>query len=436
MKLVALVALTALVSGITVGEVEFTSLGKWDQNHAAFLNIESFEGTDEFILVTAFSGIPWVSGTVSIVPDIKNVVNNGDVTGVKGVDLVIPDGVKFAWPNDAKVVPHDVFGYRAIAVPDGFIPPGHNNGGVYLLKMDDSELTTVTQAVRLAPAKDGYFYHMGNWVDMNGDGRKDYVIARTDGKAGGGELIWLEHPEDGIASAPWNEHLITTGPDVCTSVYTMDEYPDEIVLFAAEFFDQTLAFYRISTKDGSLVASRKIDDSTVLSAYQVALVDMNGDGKRQLLVNNHETDNTKAAVFVYTVPDDIMTGDFEKFTIANDFKNAWSLFIPNMAPGFPYAVYPDGDTSKPAHVLIAGDGDHSMHCMVPSGDRDKFEYTDNIVIDAGGTVGALAFQDLNDDGWLEVLMPNYDKGYIEVWTISSAAGAAPLEESFHLRTGN
>ena len=133
--------------------------------------------------------------------------------------------------------------------------------------MDPSVLTTVTKAVRLAPEKSGYFYHMGNWVDMNNDGRKDYIIARTDGKPGKGELIWLEHPEDGIASVPWTEHLITTGPDVCTSIYTFEEFPDEIVLFAAEFFDETLAFYRISTIDGSLITKRVIDDQSVLRAY-------------------------------------------------------------------------------------------------------------------------------------------------------------------------
>ena len=225
------------MSGITIGEVELTSLGKWNQEHAAFLNIEKFEDSDEFLLVTAFSGMPWVKGSLSIVPDIKSAVSSGDVTGVTGTALEIPDGIEFLWPNDAKVVPHDVFGYRAIVVPDGFIPPTHNNGGVYLLQMDPSVLTTVTKAVRLAPKKDGYFYHMGNWVDMNNDGRKDYIIARTDGKPGKGELIWLEHPEDGIASVPWTEHLITTGPDVCTSIYTFEEFPDEIVLFASEFFD-------------------------------------------------------------------------------------------------------------------------------------------------------------------------------------------------------
>lgn len=56
---------------------------------------------------------------------------------------------------------------------------------------------------KISQKKSGYFYHMGMWVDVNQDGRLDYVTARTNAKAGDGELLWLEHPENGLATAPW-----------------------------------------------------------------------------------------------------------------------------------------------------------------------------------------------------------------------------------------
>ena len=72
-----------------------------------------------------------------------------------------------------------------------------------------------------------------------------------------------------------------------------------------------------------------------------------------------------------------MTGTFEKFTLASDFKNAFSLFVPNMAPGFPYAVWPHGkEKHERAHILVAGDGSHDAHVLVPTGDSSKFEYED------------------------------------------------------------
>ena len=294
--------------------------------------------------------------------------------------------------------------------------------------MDESDaakegLTTVKETNKISADKDGFFYHMGEWIDLNGDGRKDFLTARSNAKAGEGELVWFEHPADGLAATPWAEHVVATGPDVGIEVeINTTWYRDEVVVFATQFFDQKVALYRVSTKDGSLVGSRTIDDSTILDAYSVALVDLNGDGKKELLVNNHEKDDATNGVFAYTVPDDLMTGDFTKYTLASGFKNAWSLTVPNMAPGFPYAVWPQGyQSGERAHILVAGDGDHRAHVLVPTGDASKFEYEDDVVVDAGGTVGALATADLDGDGWLEMYMPNYDKGYIEVFKISAAA---------------
>ena len=70
-------------------------------------------------------------------------------------------------------------------------------------------------------------------------------------------------------------------------------------------------------------------------------VDIDQDGKEELLVNNHETDNSKAAVFLYDVPEDLYEGQFVKNVIASGFKVVKNLANTNMCPGFPYAVYPD-----------------------------------------------------------------------------------------------
>ena len=131
--------------------------------------------------------------------------------------------------------------------------------------------------------------------------------------------------------------------------------------------------YRVSTLDGTLVDSRTIDDETILDAYSVALVDLNNDGNLELLVNNHESDDKTNGIWAYSVPSDPMTGDFIKYTIASDFKNARSLMVANMAPGFPYAVWPNGKKKgERAHILVAGDGDHKAHVLQPTGDKDVF----------------------------------------------------------------
>lgn len=113
-----------------------------------------------------------------------------------------------------------------------------------------------------------------------------------------------------------------------------------------------------------------------------------------------------------------MTGDWTKHTIATDFKNANSLFVPNMAPGFPYPFQPqtahENKKGYPAHIVVAGDGDHSAWIMTPT-DTHDWAWERDLIKDMGGTVGALTFADLDNDGWNELWVPNYDDGKIEVF---------------------
>jgi len=177
-----------------------------------------------------------------------------------------PSPYKWENPNNAKVVPAGVFagGENVILVPDGFVIPGHRDGGAYLLVQDSVDITKTTKAIKLTRFIDNYWYHTGHWIDLDGDGLKDLLIARTNSKPGGGELCWFKQPAtNALDGAEWVETVITQGPDVFTSIDVMAAYPNEIVVWAPQFFDETLAVYRVSTTDGSLVAKRVIDDNTI-----------------------------------------------------------------------------------------------------------------------------------------------------------------------------
>lgn len=198
-------------------------------------------------------------------------------------------------------------------------------------------------------------------------------------------------------------------------------YEGEYVLFAAEFFNEKVTFYRIKKDDGSLVDSRLIDDE-ILSAYQVTYADLNGDGIKELMVNNHETDDSTNGIWAYSFPADWMTGEYTKRTLATDFKNAFSITVPNMAPGFPYPFYPEtkyeGEIGHAAHILVAGDGDHTAHIMT-STDAENFVWERDTLKNMRGTVGAMTWADLDHDGWNEVWVPNYDDSKIEVFRFSA-----------------
>lgn len=330
------------------------------------------------------------------------------------------------------MIPHDVFGFRAIIVPDGFLVPGHANGGLYVVKMDDDDITKTQSTTMISEMKDGFFYHMGEWVDMNNDGRLDFLTARSNAKAGEGELVWFEHPEEGLSDKTWTEHVVTNGPDVGITVLKDDSvynpYKHEVVVFAAEFFNEQVSITRVSTKTGEMVEYRIID-TEILSAYSATFSDLNGDGVPELMVNNHETEDATNGIWAYEQPKDWMTGEWTKHTLATNFKNTFNLFIPQMSPGFPYNFQPqtmnEHHVGHPAHILVAGDGDHTAHIMTPV-DMKNWVWDLDTLSAEKGTVGAMTFADLDNDGWNEVWVPDYDNSWMEVFRFKEI----PVAEEF------
>jgi len=262
-------------SAMATDDMDWTSIGQFKLKNAAFPTVSNYgDGSDDFLLVSSFGAVS--SGQIYVVPNINEAVANNDVTALEPVEL---DTGGFVWPNMVKVVPMEVFGTRAIAVPDGFLVPLKTNGGIYVVEMDAEDITSVVRKVQISPSKRGFFYHMGEWVDMNGDGRLDYITARSDAKAGDGELVWFEHPEGGLDVSPWEEHVVCKGPDVAFALTTDEQFPDEVVIFAAEFFNKSLGMYRVSTIDGTFVDYRTIDNQE-LAEYSVTIVDLNQNGTK------------------------------------------------------------------------------------------------------------------------------------------------------------
>ena len=403
-------------------DITWTPSGRFAASSPAFASVNKFKGGDDFLLFSSFNALR--PGHIKMVRGIKDAVKNNTVDQLSATYLLTGD---FQWPNDVQVIPHDVFNNKSIVVPDGFLVPGHANGGVYVVEVGNLVETMVQRTVTLTSNTDGYFYHMGEWVDMNGDGRLDFVTAKSNAKLDGGRLVWLEHPEGGLDVENWTEHEIVAGPDVGIKVVQdLAQYPNEIVVFGAEFFNQKLSVQRVSTVDGSLVARGVIDDTEILDAYSVDFVDLNSDGKHQLLVNNHEKSSKTNGIWTYSVPEDLINGKYVKNTVATGFKNAFSLTVPGMSPGFPYAVWPktSSEGRKRAHIIVAGDGDYSFHAYHPNGSSSLYNYGETLAINYEGTIGSLAWSDLDRDGYLEIWVPNYDGDYIEMIKTSPASNDA------------
>lgn len=132
----------------TINDVVFEPIGRIRYRTPSYLEVAKW-GTEDFLLISEFNGSPWRSGSVAIAPGLKDAVVAGDVDDVKAVRLD-PSPWKFESPNNAKVVPDDVFaGVNAVLVPDGFVIPGHRDGAVYILVQDNDDITKTTKTIRL-----------------------------------------------------------------------------------------------------------------------------------------------------------------------------------------------------------------------------------------------------------------------------------------------
>jgi hypothetical protein len=243
-------------------DVDWTSMGQFKISNPAFLQVTQYHDSDPFLLVSSFSGSPIGKGKLYVIPEITEGVSNDTVDKLKEHQL--ETGLSLQWPNDVKLIPQGVFEEnRAIVIPDGFLVPGHNHGGIYVVTIDDDDITKVTSNHTITHNTDGYFYHMGEWIDMNQDGRKDFVTAKSNDKADGGRLVWYEHPEGGLSSTDqWVEHHIVDGPDVGILI-DQTSYADSIIVYSAEFFTEKIGMYSVSTKDGTLEGTKIIDDGAI-----------------------------------------------------------------------------------------------------------------------------------------------------------------------------
>ena len=201
------------------------------------------------------------TGSLGMIPNLSQGVADGDVSSLIPIPL---DPTPYEWtsPNWATKVPDDVFPEdHVLCVPDGFMVRGGDSGHIYLMVQDKEDVHETNRTVRITDHVDNYWYtSKGHWVDMNGDGRKDLLIARARTYFDEGRLVWLEQPETGAldGETAWKEHMITEGPDGEISWDVLPQYPDEIVVWSTMPHERELALYRVSTKDGSLVGKRTI----------------------------------------------------------------------------------------------------------------------------------------------------------------------------------
>jgi len=344
-------------------------------------------------------------------PMLKQQVSAGRLSGdLKDDYLVVNTNSPLLWPNVLSYTPAE-YGEQYIVVPDGFLPPGKENGEMYFC-------TQAGQCNKITASPDKTFYHEVEWIDFDGDGLKDILTARCK-KIGffsirfEGEMLWLKNPgSSGFASSVWQETSIVAGPDV---IFKSKPYKGGHAVFTTEFF-QTVAL-RVHFLDANGVqTSVKVIDDNMGKPFAVDIVDLDDDGVDELIATNHQGPNDEIlpAIFAYEVEwNNLENGAYPRHALTYGPSENKVDNVGVGAPGFAHGFYPRVGMTGPKWVFAAGDGSFDVWILKPKAGR--FQY-DTIIIDINGTTGQILDHDFDGDGIMDLLIPDNDFWKLHVIT--------------------
>ena len=412
---------------------------------AAFLRLEDFNDDAGLALyVTSFYNVAldrdnwwsWLFGPsrvqlerdlVARIPNIDQIVDTGTYAAASVQELtdLFPQTCWFFWtcppktdwPNDAIKAPDDVFPFPALLMPQGFLAE-QTPGRLTAINMDDNDRFTeyiIDQSTCLAPR----YYHEVIFYDVNDDGLKDIVAARSPFHPQflsffpNGELVVFENPgpEAIMAGHGWKEHILYgfpsgAGPDIALKAHDFDG--DGVPEFVGTlFFDGDKIIVMGAPCDGSTCRWSKSDalwrPPRVVTISQgqgkpfgIELVDLNGDGVLDVLATNHQrgldcrADETIAGrVYAIESPADLSRlFDPEAWTTRILLDGIRPNVTPpgapgcRLAPGAALPFYPRngvGEVDDRPWIVVGGDQSSKVWVLKPS--TNVWEYDSTVIFD-------------------------------------------------------
>lgn len=240
--------------------------------------------------------------------------------------------------------------------------------------------------------------------------------------------MWLEQPQENAMSGPWKERQITntSGPGVSFCITQLDN-TDESQIVAAQFFAaQQLSVWWCDAhgntsnstwsgcENGIGVQSAIIDDTEHAPYFNVQWVDLNSDGRKEILATTNEA-NGKGSVLAYEAPADYRTGAWIKHRLADGYKPKQAYLPGRGSPGTARAFFAHKSDDRPS-ILVSADDGGWFDLLSPT--SEDFVYKKTRIINSTNTVGTPAIADLNGDGYAEFAVPLFAENKVEMYTFA------------------
>lgn len=398
-------------------------LGAIPIRRPAFLNLVPSGAAGHPMLVVSTFGLLGGADGVWLIRDVGE--------GIGSPEAVTPERLthEITWPNETLHVPREMFGSEGLIVSSGFLVPGRATGAVHWLPLVPGR---AARPVKLTQDRPGWFYHRAEWKDVDADGALDLVCARARKPmigAPGGELVWLKSPGSARGldpqSTPWPMALLASGPDVHFRIGDVDGNGTDDVL-AAEFFTRRLTLLQSGAGSWNDADWKRVTiDENIGAAFDVEHVDLDGDGRKDVLATNHES-GPSAGVYAYEMPAQPRAATWNRHVLLDR--------IPVLQPGIAAASPGQARTFHPSTkfkgrrpwILVSGDASRSVHLLVPRSEvPGDWRYDHHVILSRPSTIGQCAVGDVDGDGYAELFVPAYDEDKIHVLTFGPRRPDAP-----------
>ena len=402
--MISSILLTAGASAIATSD-QPSLMGQMSLKHVAFAEL-----IDNSLILSTFDGTPiFGKDAVFAIPSPADLL----IPSAQPSPQKIPGSI--TWPNTATKAPSSLFGTEGIVVSGGFLVPGKSNGGLWFAKGEKGEFDEFTQIF----GSKGYFYHQTSFYDVDQDGQLDILSCRATKPLfgdGHGDLVWLQPVDRSNPIGSWKETVLGKG---CDTFFVVDDVDGDGVtdILSAEFWGKKLTLIQSPNgkfDDPSGFTYTTIDD-TIGAAFDLSLVDINGDGKRDILATNHDGSG-KGGVYAYEIPSKVGAK-----WIRHDLSVGFPVLqkgVGQAAPGQAQAFHPNTKSTKgKPTIVVAGDGSQKAYLLTPNTSTPSdWSFSRSILHDCKCTVGGIAVGDVNGDGKVDVFIPCYDSGYLATYT--------------------
>ena len=261
--------------------------------------------------------------------------------------------------------------------------------------------------------------------DIDGDGKPDLAIANNGTSSNPGNTVSVLRNTSTLGTISYATKVDFATGSVPVSLAIGDIDGDgKLDLVVSNYNDSSVSVLRNTGSSGSINFATKVDFATGSSPYSVAIGDLNGDGKPDLAVANNSSSNTVSLLRNTGSSGTISFATKVNFTTGT---NPQSVSIGDI----------DGDGKY--DLVIANNSSNTVSVLRNIGSIGTISFATKIDFTTGTKPRSVAIGDMNGDGKLDLVISNYDIGFgntVSVLLSTSTSGSVNFATKADFTTGS